>query len=133
MMLIRYWPALVGLMLVFLTLPGTVELGLLTIAGVLPASAKRKSRRHEAAPVRKLAIVIPAHNEAGSITRCIASAGACNVPQPTQTAIVVVADNCSDQTAELARAAGARVIERVDAERRGKGFALPVRIREAGG
>jgi hypothetical protein len=36
----------------------------------------------------------------------------------------VVADNCSDRTAELARAAGAEVVERRDLERRGKGHAL---------
>jgi cellulose synthase/poly-beta-1,6-N-acetylglucosamine synthase-like glycosyltransferase len=38
--------------------------------------------------------------------------------------MLVVADNCSDDTASIARSAGAKVIERTDAERRGKGFAL---------
>ena len=38
--------------------------------------------------------------------------------------VLVVADNCSDDTARLARAAGAEVIERSDAEHRGKGYAL---------
>jgi GT2 family glycosyltransferase len=38
--------------------------------------------------------------------------------------IVVVADNCSDQTAERATEAGATVLERTDPERRGKGHAL---------
>ena len=38
--------------------------------------------------------------------------------------IVVVADNCSDDTAARARAAGARVLERFDRELRGKGYAL---------
>ena len=36
----------------------------------------------------------------------------------------VVADNCTDRTAELARQAGAMVHERVDPDNRGKGFAL---------
>jgi cellulose synthase/poly-beta-1,6-N-acetylglucosamine synthase-like glycosyltransferase len=38
--------------------------------------------------------------------------------------ILVIADNCSDRTADIARAAGAETIERNDADRRGKGFAL---------
>jgi 1,2-diacylglycerol 3-beta-glucosyltransferase len=38
--------------------------------------------------------------------------------------IVVVADNCTDSTAARAREAGAFVIERQDAVRRGKGYAL---------
>jgi FkbM family methyltransferase len=38
--------------------------------------------------------------------------------------VLVVADNCTDRTAEIARASGADVIERSDLERRGKGHAL---------
>ena len=38
--------------------------------------------------------------------------------------VLVVADNCTDSTAALARAAGAEVLERDDTERRGKGYAL---------
>jgi 1,2-diacylglycerol 3-beta-glucosyltransferase len=38
--------------------------------------------------------------------------------------VVVVADNCSDETARVAEAAGATVVVRVDPERRGKGYAL---------
>jgi cellulose synthase/poly-beta-1,6-N-acetylglucosamine synthase-like glycosyltransferase len=43
--------------------------------------------------------------------------------EPT-TRIVVIADNCTDETADFARSAGAIVIERKDRSRRGKGFAL---------
>ena len=38
--------------------------------------------------------------------------------------VVVVADNCSDRTAERAQTAGARVLERHDTQARGKGHAL---------
>src|SRR5262249_14162789 len=38
--------------------------------------------------------------------------------------VVVIADNCTDDTATLARACGAEVIERYDCSRRGKGYAL---------
>ena len=43
--------------------------------------------------------------------------------------LMVVADNCTDATAAVARAAGAQVVERVDAERRGKGYALDFGLR----
>lgn len=68
-----------------------------------------------------LAVLMPAHNEAQGIEATlkplVSELGA-------QDRLVVVADNCSDDTAERARAAGATVIERTDAERRGKGYAL---------
>jgi cellulose synthase/poly-beta-1,6-N-acetylglucosamine synthase-like glycosyltransferase len=38
--------------------------------------------------------------------------------------VLVVADNCSDNTAEIARRCGAFVVERSDSSRRGKSFAL---------
>src|SRR5205085_1095717 len=43
--------------------------------------------------------------------------------------VLVVADNCSDRTAEAARRAAATVVERHDPERRGKGFALDFGVR----
>jgi cellulose synthase/poly-beta-1,6-N-acetylglucosamine synthase-like glycosyltransferase len=43
---------------------------------------------------------------------------------PADTRILVVADNCADDTAERARAAGAEVVERTDRDLRGKGYAL---------
>ena len=111
---------LASALLVLLTLPGTVELALLTFAGLLPLP----DRRRAAVKVAKLAIVIPAHNEAAAIARCVRSIAACFPPDSLETEIVVIADNCTDATADFARAAGARVLERSDSSRRGKGFAL---------
>lgn len=66
-------------------------------------------------------ILMPAHNEEKGITRTIAALA----PILTdRTRLIVVADNCSDDTARIARAAGAQVIERFDAGARGKGYAL---------
>ena len=66
------------------------------------------------------AILVPAHNEALSIADTVialrASAPDCR--------IIVVADNCSDDTAQLAREAGAEAVTRLDTLRKGKGFAL---------
>jgi cellulose synthase/poly-beta-1,6-N-acetylglucosamine synthase-like glycosyltransferase len=120
-----HWFAIVtGLLLALITLPGTIELALLTIAGILPSRAVGPGADGRDVTIRKLAVVIPAHNEAQSITACVRSVAACAPPPGIAVAIVVVADNCSDATAPLSRAAGARVIERIDTTLRGKGFAL---------
>jgi hypothetical protein len=68
-----------------------------------------------------MAIVIPAYNEAWLVAETVAAAR--HQIGPTAQ-LVVVADNCTDGTADLARSAGAVVVEREDRSRRGKGFAL---------
>ena len=68
-------------------------------------------------------LVVPAHNEAGVIARTIANLKRIDWPAD-RFRILVVADNCTDDTAAIARAAGATVIERQDATLRGKGYAL---------
>jgi len=68
-------------------------------------------------------VIVPAHNEAAIIERTVASLGKIDWPAEHYR-IVVVADNCDDDTATLARNAGATVIERMDTSRRGKGYAL---------
>lgn len=69
----------------------------------------------------KTAILIPAHNESLVIRhtlQCLMT----NLQGAEQ--VVVVADNCSDDTAAIARSFGVTVLERQDAVRRGKGYAL---------
>ena len=66
-------------------------------------------------------ILVPAHNEATGISATLETL----LPQlAAQDRLVVIADNCDDETAAVARTAGATVIERQDTERRGKGYAL---------
>jgi cellulose synthase/poly-beta-1,6-N-acetylglucosamine synthase-like glycosyltransferase len=122
--------------LILMTLPGTIELALLTFAALLPGNhepakgneEKREGQDRETGGqerIKRLAVVIPAHNEATTITRCLHSLTQCKRPYAAlETSIIVVADNCRDATAELASRSGAKVIERRDSERRGKGFAL---------
>lgn len=69
----------------------------------------------------RVAILVPAHNESTSITRTLADI---NHQRRPGDRLVVVADNCTDETAAIAAAAGAEVVERHDAERIGKGYAL---------
>ncbi len=68
-------------------------------------------------------IVVPAHNEERGIAATIASLRAMEYP-PDRFRILVVADNCVDETARVARDAGATVLERTHATERGKGYAL---------
>ncbi len=66
-------------------------------------------------------ILVPAHDEAAGISLTLESLKkACGPKQR----IVVIADNCSDDTAALARANGVDAIERQNQEQRGKGYAI---------
>lgn len=73
-----------------------------------------------------IAVLIPAHNESSGI---IATLNSIKPQLKTTDRLLVVADNCSDDTADLALANGAEVIERHDLDHRGKGFALDFGIR----
>jgi cellulose synthase/poly-beta-1,6-N-acetylglucosamine synthase-like glycosyltransferase len=66
-------------------------------------------------------IIVPAHDEALGLSATLARLMSCskNIAD-----VLVVADNCTDDTANIARQAGARVIERSDDSKIGKGFAL---------
>jgi cellulose synthase/poly-beta-1,6-N-acetylglucosamine synthase-like glycosyltransferase len=89
---------------------------------ILFGLAKANGQEFECStPSKDIAILIPAHNEAHGIADYLASLKSVT---PSDTRIVLVADNCTDNTAELARLAGVEVIERHDADRRGKVFAL---------
>jgi cellulose synthase/poly-beta-1,6-N-acetylglucosamine synthase-like glycosyltransferase len=73
-----------------------------------------------------VAVLVPAHNEASGIADALGSI----IPQLLQgDRLLVIADNCTDDTAEIAATAGAEVIERTDKDRRGKGYALDFGVR----
>jgi cellulose synthase/poly-beta-1,6-N-acetylglucosamine synthase-like glycosyltransferase len=79
-----------------------------TTAIVTPAYALT---RKEPAPVRRLLVVVPAHNEGGQIAATIAGLKSQTLPPDM---IVVAADNCTDDTVDIARGFdGVRVIETV--------------------
>lgn len=68
-------------------------------------------------------LIVPAHNEEAVIAHVVQSLQAVDWPAD-RFRVLVVADNCTDGTAKIARAAGAQVLERRDATQRGKGYAL---------
>ena len=79
-----------------------------------------RSRR---TPTSRVAVLVPAHDEAALIARCIASLDAQTYPSELYE-VVVIADNCTDDTAAIAQAADAQVLIRTDPSARGKGHAL---------
>ena len=72
------------------------------------------------------AIIVPAHNEELGLNNTLRSVF-------SQTAVgdrvIVVADNCTDRTADIAHNLGAEVVVRHDLAKRGKGFALDAGMR----
>jgi glycosyltransferase involved in cell wall biosynthesis len=71
----------------------------------------------------RFVVVVPAHDEAVVIGATLSHLFRQAYPADKY-AVVVVADNCTDRTAEIARAAGATVLVRTNTELRGKGYAL---------
>lgn len=68
-----------------------------------------------------IAVLMPAHNEAAGIGATLDTI----VPQlAPNDRMVTIADNCNDNTAEIARGSGATVLERHDDTQRGKGYAV---------
>ena len=84
---------------------------------------KRKDNYIESEEKRKFALVIAAHNEELVIEKLIKSLINQSYPKEFFD-IFVVADNCSDNTANIANSLGVNVYERFDNERIGKGYAL---------
>jgi cellulose synthase/poly-beta-1,6-N-acetylglucosamine synthase-like glycosyltransferase len=78
----------------------------------------------------RLAVIMPAHDEESIIATALRAV----MPQLNPNdRMIVVADNCADQTASIAAAEGAEVIVRSDAIRRGKGYALDSGVRHLEG
>jgi 1,2-diacylglycerol 3-beta-glucosyltransferase len=96
-----------------------VYLAVLTLFALVAKKNKMLGGEHQ----KTFAVVIPAHNEEHGITKTLQSAFELEYPKNKFT-IIVVADNCTDHTASVAKAAGAKVYERVDNNLRGKGYAL---------
>ena len=88
---------------------------------IAAALCAREEEEDEFVSPPPIVAVIPAHNEAAAIGPVLDNLRAALREGDR---MLVVADNCTDQTAQIARTAGAEVIERHDPERRGKGYAL---------
>ncbi len=70
---------------------------------------------------QRVTVLVPAHNESTGLLPTLAA-----IKQQLRPGdrVLIVADNCTDDTAAVATAGGAEVVERHDPARRGKGYAL---------
>jgi len=109
-------------------LPGlatAVQLGLLALGSLF----YRESRKASAQEIRFL-VLIPAHNEEKVIAHGL---GAINADRRERDAVLVVADRCSDSTAEIARSFGADVLERGEHDEPGRAAARQAGLEHARG
>ncbi len=91
---------------------------------LVPTLAGRFRRpAHSRAPTHTFTILVPAHNEEHTLPAALRSLAVLDYPA-SMVRVCVVADNCTDGTAAVARAAGAECLERRDPAKRGKGYAL---------
>jgi len=109
-----------GLLLALAAVPAAAAAAYLAALALL---ARKPAAPTYPPPRLRFDVVVPAHDEEGGIERTVACLLALDYPGELYR-VLVVADNCSDRTADLARGAGAHVLERHDGERRGKGHAL---------
>lgn len=112
---------LIDLFLSILALMTAIPAAMLALecaAALLPA------RRYPQAAITRrprIAVLMAAHNEASGIASSIQSV----LPQLcAQDRLLVVADNCGDDTAQVASSLGAQVVERSGEKRAGKSYAL---------
>jgi 1,2-diacylglycerol 3-beta-glucosyltransferase len=96
--------------------------GALALAAA-PARRRPAPRPPASGAEPRLLVLVPAHDEQDVIGDALDALAAADYPAD-RLDVVVVADNCGDATADVARRHGATVLERRDPERRGKGHAL---------
>jgi cellulose synthase/poly-beta-1,6-N-acetylglucosamine synthase-like glycosyltransferase len=117
-------PTLLGLGFALLTLYLLPFFGFMALVTVAAVSRRRgASEPPVSGPPPRFVFAIPAHNEEGNISATVASCRGV-VYDPAFFRVFVIADNCTDATAQTARAAGAEVVERIEPERRSKGYGL---------
>jgi glycosyltransferase involved in cell wall biosynthesis len=103
----------------------TLLVSIVLLAEII-ASLRSKTPTQNVRPYPHIAVLIPAHNENSNITPTLLSV----LSQLRENDVcLVVADNCNDDTASIARQVGVEVIERHDPSKIGKGYALDFGIR----
>ncbi len=118
---------LVKLCLWILTIIISLNIGVLFIECLSAIWSKNQESGDNHRVNANYRLIIPAHNEASCLGKTLESL----IPQvshPEQ--ILVIADNCTDNTAAIARQFGVTVRERFNTEKRGKGYALAYGLEE---
>lgn len=119
-------PALWNAVLLAVTIAVAFPIAVLFVECLAALWPPRRTEPPASATAGRVAVLIPAHNEEAAIAETVRAIRSQVGPDD---AVLVVADNCTDATAARARDAGAEVLERRDAEQRGKGYALAFGLR----
>jgi cellulose synthase/poly-beta-1,6-N-acetylglucosamine synthase-like glycosyltransferase len=118
--------------LILVIVSGVVSLPLawLTVEILFALLPIRRRSNRTSEPRPRCAILIPAHNEEFGIARTLnhLTPELCDGDR-----VLVIADNCTDTTAQIARQAGVEAIERDDPVLRGKGYALDFGLKHLNG
>lgn len=119
MLILNFLMTLLATLLAIPVLWFCIQIALATWSG---KTRPRPSKLSEANPaVQSIAVLIPAHNESINLIPTLHSISQQNMESLR---VLVVADNCSDDTAAIAQREGVEVIERSNLQLRGKGYAL---------
>jgi cellulose synthase/poly-beta-1,6-N-acetylglucosamine synthase-like glycosyltransferase len=101
----------------------TAFTGLYSVLVFLRSPLRRAQPVPEETPVKRILVLVPARNEQRGLPKLLKSLAGVDYPK-TLLDVVVLADNCQDKTADVARAAGVKVLERHDLSRQTKADAL---------
>jgi cellulose synthase/poly-beta-1,6-N-acetylglucosamine synthase-like glycosyltransferase len=104
-------------------LAGAVHIGLLAFASLFYREPRSLTQ-----PEIRFLVVVPAHNEELVIADCLRSIMADRRPRDL---VLVVADRCTDRTAEIARSFGASLLERGPDEPAGRAAARQAGLERA--
>jgi cellulose synthase/poly-beta-1,6-N-acetylglucosamine synthase-like glycosyltransferase len=102
---------------------------LMLLATSLAALVRRRGAAESGPDRTRFLVVIPAHDEEEGIAATLRSCLAFEYPAE-QFKVLVIADNCTDQTALVARREGATVVERHDLTKKSKGHAIDFLIQQ---
>jgi cellulose synthase/poly-beta-1,6-N-acetylglucosamine synthase-like glycosyltransferase len=118
-MVLTFWLEVIVVGINLLLLP---HFGLILLTAIAALCFRGPSPKPNA-PRARFLIVIPAHDEESGIAATVQSCRSLEYPE-SLFEVLVIADNCSDQTASIARQQGATVVERQDPEQKSKGHAI---------
>ncbi len=98
--------------------------GYLVLLSILALMEKKSKEKPTSVDEQhRFAIVVPAYNEESGIARTVRDLIDIEYPKDLFD-VIVIADNCTDQTARIARYEGAIAWRRFQPDKRGKGYAL---------
>lgn len=115
------YTSLIFIVPLFLLCAYYIGLGLFVI--ILSLRQKKNVSEENRKNKHTFAIVMPAHNEEDTLSLALDSCASLDYPK-NMYEVFVIADNCTDETEDVANSYGVNVLTRKDEINRGKGFAL---------